>query len=226
MKRFNLTIVASLILGGAACATDDLDDNTPTNQPPPGSTSGGTEENTFDHDNSGYSPWDLIDRLAKEGPARYTSHVHSCSKVPYDTLGRVLTSVGVNVANTANLSAGQLYRDGFNALGGANYANRIRENAGISTSGMSRMFDIFAAASDEIITNVPTLARCTVGGVPAQLFDASNNCQVSGITCITGVPAQAAHVDFCNLAVAGATDPALGRRLAVAAMMAAAYTCL
>ncbi|MBX3162255.1 MAG: hypothetical protein KF773_40195 [Deltaproteobacteria bacterium] len=225
MKRFNTAIVASLMLGAAACA-GELDDDTNTpDRPPPGSTTG-DEANTFDHDNQGYSPWDLIDRLAKEGPPKYTSHVHSCSKVPYDTLGRVLTSVGVNVASTTNLSAGQLYRQGFNALGGPNYANRIRENSGITTSGMSRMFDIFAAASDEIIANVPALERCTTAGAPAQLFDASNACQASGITCITGVPATAAHVDFCNLAVAGATDPAAGRRLAVAAMMAAAYTCL
>jgi hypothetical protein len=146
--------------------------------------------------------------------------------VPYDTLGKVLTNVGIDVNSTVNLSAGRLYREGFNALGGPNFGNRIRENAGITTSGMSRMFDIFAAGADEIIAAVPTLARCTSNGVPAQLFDGSNACQVSGITCITGVPAEAAHLDFCNLAVTGASDPALGRRLAVAAMMAAAYTCL
>ena len=227
MKRtgFNLMILASLTLGASAC-TGDLDDAPPTtDQPPAGSTTGG-DGNTFDHQNDGLSPWDLIDRLAKEGPPRFTARVHSCPKVRYATLGNVLTSIGINTGNTANLSAGQLFRDGFNALGGPNYANRIRENIGISTSGSSRLFDIFAAGADEVIAAVPTLERCKVNGVGAQLFDpTSNACRPDGISCITGVQAQAAHVDFCNLAVSGATDVATGKRLAVAAMLAAAYTC-
>jgi hypothetical protein len=224
MKTYGckLTILVAS-LGLAACATD-LDDDSSTTQPP-SPTSGG-EDTTFDHDNTGYSPWDLIDRLTKEGPPRFTSRVHSCPKVRYRTLGNVLTSVGVNIADTTPLSAGQLYQDGFNALGGPNYANRIRENIGITTSGASREFDIFAAAADQIIAAVPTLARCQVGGVGAQLFDAATGaCRADGITCITGVPASAAHLDFCNLAVSGASDLATGKRIAVAAIMAAAYTC-
>ena len=219
----NLTIlVASLGLTATACG--GLDDTT-EDIPPTGSTSGG-EDNTFDHDNSGFNPFDLIDRLAKQGPPRFTSRVHSCPKVRYLTLGRVLASVGINPANGANLSAGQLYRDGYNALGGPNYANRIRENIGITTSGASREFDIFAAGADEVIAAVPTLVRCQVGGVGAQLFDATTNaCRVDGITCLIGQPAQAAHLDFCNVTVSSASDVATGKRLAVAAMLAASYTC-
>src|SRR3954463_4342272 len=147
MSRFGYTlaILASSVL--ASACTDDL---TPTNTPPAGSTSG-DQTSTFDHDNSGISPWDLLDRLTKEGPPRYTSHMHSCAKVRYRTLGNVLTSLGVNAANATALSAGDLYVNGFNALGGPNYANRIRENIGITTSGASREFDIFAAAADEVI---------------------------------------------------------------------------
>lgn len=221
-RSFNLTIlVASLGLAAGACTDNEISEE---NTPPPGSTSG-SEETTFDHMNDGISPWELVDRLTKEGPPRYTSKVHSCPKVRYRTFGAVLASVGVNVANTTNLSAGQLYTSGDNAMGAPNFANRIRENISITTSGASRTFDIFAAAATEIIANVPTLTRCEVNGQPAALFNASNQCEASGITCIIGVPAQAAHLDLCNLTIARASTPEVGKRLAVAALMAAAYTC-
>jgi len=224
MKRigYTLAILASAVL--ASACTDDL---TPENgnTPPPGSTSGG-QSDTFDHDNSGISPWDLLDRLTQEGPPRYTAHVHSCPKVRYKTLGAVLTSLGVDPANTTSLSAGDLYTSGFTALGGPNYANRIRENIGITTSGASREFDIFAAAAPEVIAafGVPTSAlmtRCP----GAVLFDANNTCQPSGITCLIGTPATADHLNFCNKTITSASDVATGQKLAVAAMLAAAYTC-
>jgi hypothetical protein len=231
MKRLGFTsmiLVASL--GAHGCA-DEIDappgttETTEANTPPHVTTSG-NESTTYDHDNGGSSPWERLDQLAKEGPPRYMSRVHSCPKVRYQTLGRVLASLGVDVANQTDLSAGKLYRDGFNALGGANYWTRIRENLFITTSGASREFDIFAAAADEIIAAVPTLERCKVGGVGAQLFNPTTNaCRPDGIACITGAPAQGAHLEFCNLAVARASDVATGKRLAVAAMLAAAYTC-
>ena len=222
MSRFGYTlaILASSVL--ASACTDDL---TPTNLPPPGSTSGG-DGNTFDHDNSTISPWELLDRLTQEGPPKYTSHMHSCSKVRYATLGNVLTSLGVNPANATALSAGDLYTNGFNALGGPNYPNRIRENIGITTSGASREFDIFAAAAPEVIAafgnaTSPLMTRCP----GAVLFDASNTCQPSGITCLIGTPATADHLNFCNKTITSASDVATGEKLAVAAMLAAAYTC-
>jgi hypothetical protein len=220
MTRFGYTlaILASTVL--ASACTDEV----PTeNTPPPGSTSGGSEDTTFDHDNDYISPWELLDRLTKEGPPRYTSKVHSCSKVRVRTLGNILSSFGVNTANATALSAGQLYTSGVNALGQANYSNRIRENIAITTSGASREFDIFAAAADEIQTAFTnnTMTRCP----GAQLFDAANTCQISGITCLLGAPATARHLDYCNLTVSSASNVTVGKRLAVAALLAAAYTC-
>ena len=220
---YTLAILASSVL--ASACTDDGSIDT-ENAPPSGSTSG-TEDTTFDHDNGEYiSPWELLDRLQKEGPPRYTSKVHSCAKVRYKTLGTVLSQVGMASATAATppaLSAGDLYKTGFNALGGPNYANRIRENIAITTSGASREFDIFAAGAQEVIdaVNNNTIARCP--GV--QLFDASNTCQPSGITCLIGVPATAQHINYCNLTVTSASDVTVGKRLAVADMLAAAYTC-
>lgn len=219
MTRFGYTlaILAASVL--APACTDSL--NPPT-APPPGSTSGNTTT-TFDHDNSGISVWDLLNRLQTEGPPRYTSHVHSCPKVRYNTLGNVLAGVGMNKANTTALSAGDLYITGFNALGGPNYANRIRENISITTSGASREFDIFAAGAPETIAafTANTMARCP--GVT--LFDSSNKCLPDGITCLIGAPATNSHLDYCNLTITSASDVATGKTLAVAAMLAAAYTC-
>lgn len=219
MNRFGYTLA---ILASAVLASACTSETTDTNTPPPGSTSG-DESTTFDHENDQISPWDLLDRLQQEGPPRYTSRVHSCSKVRYRTLGQLLTQIGVNTANTTALSAGDLYRNGFNALGGANYANRIRENIMITTSGASREFDIFAAAADEIITGFQNNSIAMCPG--AQLFDASNTCRPDGITCLIGSPATSRHLDYCNLTVSTASSVTVGKRLAVAALLAAAYTC-
>jgi hypothetical protein len=221
---FTLAILASSVL--ASACTDDAE---PTNAPPTGATSGG-QDTTFDHDNDGISPWDLIDRLQTEGPPTFTSHVHSCSKIRYATLGNILRSFGVVVPDTAaagDVTAGGLYVTGNNALGVANYANRIRENIGISTSGASREFDIFAAAADEIIANFTNdaIPRCP----GAVMFDQANACQPSGITCLVGYQPTSAkmssYINLCNLTITNASDPTVGKRLAVADILAAAYTC-
>lgn len=221
MNRIGYT---SILVSLALAACGGLDDTTPPDETPPGGTSGG-EDTTFDHDNSGVNPFDLIDKLTKQGPPRFSSRVHSCAKMRYRTLGNVLASYGVDVANANNLSAGQLYRDGDFALGAPNYANRIRENLDITTSGASREFDVFAAAADEVIAAIPTLARCQVNGVGVQIFDTNSACRADGITCLLGAPATAAHLDFCNITVSQASDPAVGKRIAVAALLAAANTC-
>jgi hypothetical protein len=215
MTRLGYIIMSVLVVGACDQGLTDGTDNTL----PPGSAVGGTD-NTFDHPDLGVNPFDLIARLQAEGPPRYTSHVHSCMKVHYATLGNIMTSVGINNADATMLSAGELWTDGFNALGGSNYANRIRENIQITTSGASREFDVFAAGAPEVITNISTLARCN----NVQLFN-GNTALPDGITCLIGVPATATHVALVNETIANATDPATGQRIAVAAMLAAAYTC-
>jgi hypothetical protein len=227
MKRFGYTIA---ILASSVLATACTDETEPVNAPPSGGTSG-DESSTFDHDNDGISPWELLDRLAQEGPPSFTSRVHSCPKVKYATLGNILRSFGVTIPTAApaggDVTAGALYFTGDNAMGVANYANRIRENIGISTSGASREFDIFAAAADPVIANFAanTITRCP----GATLFDTSNACQPQGITCLVGYQptgeTMSRYLNYCNLTVASASDPTVGKRLAVASMLAAAYTC-
>lgn len=219
---YSIAILASSVL--ASACTDDLptSDNSGVS---PTDTSGSTTT-TFDHDNTdSISPWELLDRLTKEGPPTFTSHMHSCPKVKYATLGQVLQGVGISTASTSvtGVAAGDLYTNGMAALGAANYANRIRENIAITTSGASREFDIFAAGAPEVLTAFTNnaIARCP----GAQLFDGAGACQASGITCLIGQPATSAHVQFCNLTVTSASDVATGKKLAVAAILAAAYTC-
>ncbi|HEY1557991.1 MAG TPA: hypothetical protein VGF94_24345 [Kofleriaceae bacterium] len=224
MTRFaTFAILAASVL--APACTDDLP---PPNTPPPGSTSGGTGD-TFDHENNQISPWDLLQRIEVEGPPSYTSHTHSCPKVRYANLGNVLTDLGINASNTTMLSAGELYTDGYNALGGPNFANRIRENIGITISGASREFDIFAAAAPEVIAAFTNQTGAIATRCPgAQLFDTTGSiptCRPDGIECLIGVPPQTEHVDYCNLTIQNASSPTEGEQLAVAAMLAAAYTC-
>jgi hypothetical protein len=221
---YTLTILLGASLGVAACSDSIDTPPPPDNTPPPGSTSG-DDGTTFDHQNDGISVWDLLKRLTDQGPPSFTSQMHGCMKMHYATLGNVLTSLGVNLTNTTTNSAGQLYQTGAAAMSVANYGARVRESVAISTSQASREFDIFASAAPEVIAALPTLPRCQVGGTGPTLFDASNTCQLSGISCLIGSPASQAHVDLCNQTIMRASTPDLGKRLAVAVMLAAAYTC-
>jgi hypothetical protein len=211
-----LVCIAGLLAPVGLAACSDASDDAPVNMPPPGATTGG-DGTTFNHDNNAINIWDFVDRLDKEGPLTFTSHMHSCFKIRYATLGNVLSSVGVDLTGTASASAAVLYRDGMAVLGAPDYPNRMREDRAITTAGAVRTFDIFAA--------VPTLARCRIAGMPVHLFDAGDNCLIDGISCLIGVPAQQAHVYQCNQTILHASSHAIGKRIAVALLMAAAYTC-
>jgi hypothetical protein len=233
MTRFGytLTILLGASLGVAACS--DSVDPTPTPDPtgdtPPAGTTSGSDGTTFDHENDGVSVWDLLKRLTDQGPPSFMSQMHGCSKMHYATLGNVLKSLGVpniGVANPPAGTAAALYASGGPSMAVANYSARVRESVAISTSQASREFDIFASAATDIINALPSLPRCQPTGGPAPvLFDASNVCHVEGITCLIGSPASQANVDLCNKTITSASTPDVGKRLAVAVMLAAAYTC-
>jgi hypothetical protein len=230
-SNIKFLVMGLLTLG--ACTGEGITTDDPTLPPAteqPGGTTTGGDGNTFDHDNSGVSAWDLIDRLQKEGPPKYTSRMHSCPKVKYSAIGNILASRGVDISGAGGaLSAGGLYQSGNNALGVADYSNRIRENLVISTSGASRLFDIFAAAAPEVIAAMPNLEACKVAGVSSTMFgvDAQNTayCRAEGIACLTGAPATGTAIDLCNLTLQKATNPTVGKNMAVAVLMAAAHTC-
>lgn len=233
MTRYTLSILLGASLGVTACSgnidggktgDDNQGDDDSQNN---GSTTGG-DGTTFDHPNDGPSPFDIVDRIHQEGPPSFSAQMASCAKIPYAVTGTLLASIGADTSTTAQankLSAISLYKAGATSLGAPQYDSRIRENSAVTTSGASKLFDIFAAAAPDVIKNVATLPRCQVNGVGPVLFDASNVCHIEGISCLIGVPATQGHVELCNIAVNSATTPDIGKRIAVAAMLAAAYTC-
>lgn len=230
MTTFRHVIVASLAVAAFACAGDPPsggggDDDTETLPDPDQGNAAGGEDNTFDHPDTQANVWDLLERLQEEGPPRYTARVHSCPKMRYSTVGAILASRGVDLTNVTALSAGELYEGGYNALGGSNYAARVRENPELTASSASKLFDIFVQAAPEIIANMPNRAECTVGGEGARLFNDAGQCSARGISCLIGVPATAGHVELCNEIVNRASTPERGRIIATASLAAAAHTC-
>jgi hypothetical protein len=226
MTRINTTriVLAAVAALAATACTDQTGPGTADPAPQQGNATGG-DDNTFDHPDSEVDVWKLLQQLQEQGPPRFTARVHGCPKIKYDTIGRLLTSRGVDVGSNADLSAGQIYRTSDQALGVANYAARQRENLELTTAAASKLFDIFVQAAPEIIANMPNRPECQIGGVGAVLFNAQNQCDADGITCLIGVPATASHVELCNLTVAKASDVETGKKMAVAALLAAAHTC-
>lgn len=226
MTRTTLTrilLAASAAFVAQAC-TDQTGDPGSDPAPQAGNATGGPD-NTFDHPDSEVDVWKLLQQLQEQGPPKYTARMHGCPKMKYDTIGRVLASRGVDIGNGTALSAGQIYQTSDQALGVANYAARQRENLELTTAAAGKLFDIFVQAAPEIIAGMPNRPECQVGGVGAVLFNAQNQCEADGITCLIGVPATASHIELCNLTVSRASDVETGKNMAVAALLAAAHTC-
>src|SRR2546423_3759811 len=120
ISKTRIVLAAAAALAWAAC-TDDT--HAPGNDPAPqqGNATGGSD-NTFNHPDSEVDVWKLLQQLQEQGPPKYTARVHSCPKMKYDTIGRVLASRGVNIGDTTPLSAGQIYQPSEQALAVAYYA--------------------------------------------------------------------------------------------------------
>ena len=222
-------VLASLLAVGACLGGDPTPPGAPapTDDPSTGdpSTIGG-QDTTFDHENSlSVDPFELLQQLEDEGPPEVRARFHSCPKIRYRTIGRLLASRGVDLALTGPFDAGNLYNTSDQALGVANYGARIPETTELTTASAAKLFDIFVAAAPELIANLASRPACQVGGVGAPLFNAEGQCLPDGISCLIGRPATINHLELCNSFVRSAPTPAEGRLIAVAAMAAAAHTC-
>lgn len=220
-RFYNLTVFGSLAL--VACVGGDPSVPETQPNPAPGGASGG-EDNTFDHPDTQPDVWELYERMNEEGPPKYTARVHSCPKVRYRTLGRLLSSRGVDMAAGGD-SAAASYAVSGQALGQPNFGARKRENLDLTTASASKLFDIFAQAAPEIIATMASRPECQVDGVGVQMFNELGQCSADGITCLLGVPATAAHIELCNATVANASDTTKGKTMAVALLAAAGHTC-
>ena len=220
-NRIHLTAFLAMALAACVGGDPSVPDTQPN--PAPGGASGG-EDNTFDHPETQPDVWELYERMNEEGPPKYTSRVHSCPKVRYRTLGRLLESRGVNMAGGPDTAAASYAASG-QALGQPNYAARKRENLDLTTASASKLFDIFVQAAPEIIASMPSRPECQVDGVGATMFNELDQCSADGITCLLGVPATAAHLELCNATVRNASDVTKGKNMAVAVLAAAGHTC-
>lgn len=227
LRALSITTVVGLALGCAGSADDPERFDEPAAPATEGAASGaaGGEDNTYDHPASIPDVWGLLDRMQAEGPPEYAARVHSCTKLRYATLGRLLASRGVDLAATAETSAGAMYRAADQSLGAANYGARAREGHELTTASASKLFDILVQAAPEIIANMPGQPACTVGGAGARMFNDAGQCTPDGIACLIGLPATAAHLELCNQIIGRASTPELGQSIAVASLLAAAHTC-
>lgn len=156
---------------------------------------------------------------AQIGSAELAARMHGTSKLPYESLGRLLAGLGVDLSSRATGSAGALYREGTGALGVANYASRAPEQLVPSTAALSKQFDIFTAAAPEIIAGIGKSKRC-----PNVTLVAEGRFTEDGITCLLGKPARPEHVVLANKLVTEASSPEAGVQIAVATLLAAAHT--
>jgi len=186
----------------------------------------GAMDNTFDHEKTEVDPFEVLQRIQDTGAPEISTRMHSCQKLKYATLGNLLTSLGVNMGKTSTPpSAGQIYKGGMQALGAANYGARVREAIEGTTSGDTKLFDIFVQAAPEIIAAMPTQTACMVAGAATQMFDAQGKCTRAGISCLQGMPATQDQIDLCNIALTEGSTPQIGQVIAVASILAAANTC-
>jgi hypothetical protein len=153
------------------------------------------------------------------------ARLHSCAKVPYASLGNILSSRGVNTGNMTQGSAGQLYRTGAAALGVANYAGRVPEMIVPSTAALSKEFDILVAGAREIQMTKPMMTGCT--GV--MITDQAGQFTKDGLSCLMGKSASATHLTVANDAIAQAQAKGLtqaeGQQIAIASLLEASHTC-
>lgn len=248
MKRNSLTptMVASLaavfVMGAsvfAGCADNQptmptgqtkIDD--PTQQiPEQAAPYSAGEDNTHDHFNDlgvngARDPFDILAQRMEEGEPQIRTRLHSCQKLQIASVRTVLSSLGVDLNATGDPKpAGQLLNEGTGALGAANYDGRVGESLVWSSAGAAKLFDIFVQAAQEIIPAIETVDQCKLNGVGPKMFDDQNQCNKDAVTCLLGVPATDDHVAICNNVVKSATDIDKGKRIAVATMLSAAFSC-
>jgi hypothetical protein len=206
----------------------------------PGGLTTGKDGNTFDHFNdpgaSGQKdPFEILKERAEEGPPEVRTRLHSCTKIPYASLGTFLTSRGVNLAATSSAgapkTAGELYKQGVDALGVARFDAREAETYFHTTAGATKLFDIFVQAAPEIIANIQNVDDCKLNGTSKPMFDATTGaCIYESLSCVMARPATDDDLTLCNLMLAQASksdpkDLTTKRNITVAAFLSAANTC-
>lgn len=212
--------------GGGDAANSDAGTDSPdlTTLTTPGGTG---PTNAFNHDDILSSIGDVF-ADGRQVPVEVGERMHACGKLQYAALGRILQSRGVNIANTAMFSAGQLYTSGNLVIGVANYPARVSESDRNTTGGIVRLYDILIAAAEELLPD-PTTDNLSKSAACAgvSLYNADNTCNPAGFGCFMGVPPTDAQIKLCNEMVKDPFDANIlnRKRLAVAAMASPIFLC-
>jgi hypothetical protein len=219
---------ADLPDGTVGNADPNADDDPTTNASDNEAVAG--EDNTHSHPEGlgedTADPFEVLEKRQEEGAPEIRTRLHSCQKLQNAALRNTLIAFGVDIDASANPDpAGELFRNGQDALGGANYASRSPESVVWTNSGATKFQDIMVMAAAEVIANLPNAEQCQVDGVGVTMFDDSDKCNEAAVTCIIGRPATDEHMAICNRIVEEADTVDEGKQLAVATLLAAAHTC-
>lgn len=194
----------------------------------------GAQGNTFHHPNDpAYAgqkdPFEILKERMAEGPPEIRTRLHSCSRIPYSSLGAFLTSRGVDLSATSPVggvpTAGELYAGAGDSLGAPRYDVRQGEAYFYNVAAGTKLLDIFVQSAAEIIANIKVMPAC--GGEP--MFDpVTSACVYSSLSCIMGRPATDDDLDLCNLMISQAKDPVdleNTKQMTVAVFLSAAHSC-
>jgi hypothetical protein len=152
--------------------------------------------------------------------------LHSAAKIPYGSLGNLLASRGVKTANKTTGSAGQIYTSATISYGVAQYAVRLPETIIASTAAIAKLYDLYAAAAQEVQADGGAALSASTGCSGVALFDANGQFTQNGISCLIGRTAPSEYVTISNTAisdvVSGGGTMDQGQQIAIAALLSAA----
>lgn len=210
----------------------------------------------------GGDPTLLANRAYDEGPIEVASQKHSCMKMKFDRIGRLLMGRGVAITtgiNPASLpvtaastcpatvgantdSAAFVYCTSRLTLGLPQYAARLAEATTVNSGTGTKMMDLYATAATQLEMSLvagtnafpATATGCGIDpktGVQTVMFNANNTCNEGGVTCLQGYPATPDQVALCSSVVTqgtaqtGSTALQMGRRIAIATILAGTQMC-
>ncbi len=174
----------------------------------------------------GGDPTLLANRAYDEGPIEIASQKHSCEKMKFNTIGRLLqgrgvlitqgdnpTTLPVTPATTCPAQSGAntqssafVYCTSQLTLGLPQYAARLAESTSVTAGTGTKIMDLYATAATEIEQRLvgnafPAAATGCADpktGAMAVMFNADNTCNEAGITCLQGYPATLDQIALCN----------------------------
>lgn len=172
-----------------------------------------------------------IPDVTKDGnqiPPSQSERLHACGKITLAALRASLAARNVNMTNMAPTSAGGLYSGGLGVMGVANYPARQPEGYRSTTGGIVKLYDLMLAVADELIPDNTTdnLGASTACPV-VKFFNPDNTCNADGFGCFMGTPPSANQLSLCNSITKDPTisDPAIAKRIAIAALASPTYLC-